>query len=300
VRYCLKRWLLTAAALLRDNPHASDEDLRRGLSGLKCRVRAHMAILRAVKRAREDLAARASRPKRDTMPEPVVTHRGVTRREFLKSGGAIVVSFGIPASVTSAADLKAGAEWPVAPDAAALDSWLRIAADGSVTASVGQDRGGDGIGTAFAQIVAEELDVPIERVTIVMGDTATTVDQRGTGSSNAIVEGGAALRKAAAEGAPRSSRSAAERLGVPAEALSNPRRRRLRGGRAYEAGGVRRSHRRAGASERTGLGEARAQGPARLHGGRANRFRASTFRRRSRAPTDMSATCASRACCTVA
>ena len=62
--YCLSGWILTAAALLRDNPQASDEDVRRGLSGLKCRCGAHMAILRAVMRAREDLAARASRPKR--------------------------------------------------------------------------------------------------------------------------------------------------------------------------------------------------------------------------------------------
>src|SRR6185436_16354998 len=62
--YCLSGWILTAAALLRDNPGASDEDLRRGLSGLKCRCGAHMAILRAVKRAREDLAARGSRQKR--------------------------------------------------------------------------------------------------------------------------------------------------------------------------------------------------------------------------------------------
>jgi CO/xanthine dehydrogenase Mo-binding subunit len=163
------------------------------------------------------------------MPEHVVTHRGVTRREFLKTGGAIVVSFGIPASVASVTAPKAGAAWPAPPDAAALDSWLRIAADGSVTASVGKIDAGMGIGTAFAQIVAEELDVPIERVTIVMGDTATTVDQRGTGSSNGIVEGGAALRKAAAEGRAALVALAARRLEVPAEAL------RTRGGAVYVA-----------------------------------------------------------------
>ena len=53
--YCLSGWIMTAAALLRDNPNASDEDIRRGLSGLKCRCGAHMAILRAVKRAAEKM-----------------------------------------------------------------------------------------------------------------------------------------------------------------------------------------------------------------------------------------------------
>ena len=53
--YCLSGWITTAAALLRDNPDASDADIRRGLSGLKCRCGAHMAILRAVKRAAEKM-----------------------------------------------------------------------------------------------------------------------------------------------------------------------------------------------------------------------------------------------------
>src|SRR5258706_5141370 len=53
--YCLSGWIMTAAALLRDNPDASDADIRRGLSGLKCRCGAHMAILRAVKRAAEKM-----------------------------------------------------------------------------------------------------------------------------------------------------------------------------------------------------------------------------------------------------
>ena len=151
----------------------------------------------------------------------VVTHRGVTRREFLKGGGALVVSFGIPGCATTGEGTlpSAGASWPAAIEAAALDSWIRIAADGSVTASVGKIDAGMGIGTAFAQIVPEELDVPIERVTIVMGDTATTVDQRGTGSSNGIVDGGGALRIAGAEGRAALLALAAGRLGAPVDSL---------------------------------------------------------------------------------
>ena len=49
--YCINGWIMTAAALLKSNPHPSDEQIRQGLSGLKCRCGTHMAILRAVKRA---------------------------------------------------------------------------------------------------------------------------------------------------------------------------------------------------------------------------------------------------------
>jgi nicotinate dehydrogenase subunit A len=49
--YCINGWIMTAAALLKDNPHPTDEQIRKGLSGLKCRCGTHMAIIRAVKRA---------------------------------------------------------------------------------------------------------------------------------------------------------------------------------------------------------------------------------------------------------
>ena len=49
--YCLSGWIMTAAALLERNPHASDAEIRQGLSGLKCRCGTHMSILRAVKLA---------------------------------------------------------------------------------------------------------------------------------------------------------------------------------------------------------------------------------------------------------
>jgi len=169
------------------------------------------------------------------MDEFVTTQRGTTRRDFLKAGGALVVSFSVPgcavdnAARTAAALPAAGAAWPASIDGDALDSWLRIGADGSVTASVGKIEAGMGISTAFTQVVAEELDVPIDRVTLVMGDTATTVDQRGTGGSNGIMDGGSALRRAAAEGRAALLSLASARLGVPAAAL------RVRDGVVYAA-----------------------------------------------------------------
>jgi aerobic-type carbon monoxide dehydrogenase small subunit (CoxS/CutS family) len=49
--YCINGWIMTAAAVLKANPHPTDEQIRQGLAGLKCRCGTHMAILRAVKRA---------------------------------------------------------------------------------------------------------------------------------------------------------------------------------------------------------------------------------------------------------
>ena len=57
--YCINGWVMTAAALLRDNPAATDEEIRRALAGLKCRCGAHMSILRAVKLAQSRLARKA-------------------------------------------------------------------------------------------------------------------------------------------------------------------------------------------------------------------------------------------------
>ena len=49
--YCINGWIMTAAALLKDNPQPTDDQIRKGLSGLKCRCGTHMAIISAVKRA---------------------------------------------------------------------------------------------------------------------------------------------------------------------------------------------------------------------------------------------------------
>jgi aerobic-type carbon monoxide dehydrogenase small subunit (CoxS/CutS family) len=54
--YCTSGWMMTAAALLKKKPKASDAEIREALSGLKCRCGTHVAILRAIKRAQAQLA----------------------------------------------------------------------------------------------------------------------------------------------------------------------------------------------------------------------------------------------------
>jgi len=80
-----------------------------------------------------------------------------------------------------------------------LDDWLRIEPNGDVTAFSGKVEVGTGTRTALSQIVAEELDVPFERVHLVMGDTARTPDEGYTAGSMTMERGGSNLRNAAAE-----------------------------------------------------------------------------------------------------
>src|ERR1051325_6301760 len=80
-----------------------------------------------------------------------------------------------------------------------LDDWLAIGTDGTITAFSGKVELGTGVRTALAQIVAEELDVALEQVHMVMGDTALTPDEGYTAGSMTISTSGTALRRAAAE-----------------------------------------------------------------------------------------------------
>ena len=100
-----------------------------------------------------------------------------------------------------------------------VDTYLAIAADGQVTVRVGKVELGTGIATALAQIVAEELDVPLDRVTLVQGDTATTPDQGTTAGSKSLQVAGPLLRQAAAEARRILLDRASEKLGVPVDRL---------------------------------------------------------------------------------
>lgn len=55
--YCINGWIMTAAALLEAKPAATDQELREGLSGLKCRCGTQVSVLRAVKRAAKQMVA---------------------------------------------------------------------------------------------------------------------------------------------------------------------------------------------------------------------------------------------------
>jgi len=101
-----------------------------------------------------------------------------------------------------------------------LDRWLRINGDGTVTVFPGKVEIGQGILTALAQIVAEELDVALERIRLTPTDTTYSPDEGVTSGSQSITDGGAALRYASAEARDLLLQRAAARLGVSIEQLA--------------------------------------------------------------------------------
>ena len=78
---------------------------------------------------------------------------------------------------------------------------------------------GHGLAVAIAQMVAEELDVPFKSVKVIMGDTASSVNQGGASGSTGIYEGGKQMRMAAAEARRVLVDMAAGALSTPADKL---------------------------------------------------------------------------------
>ena len=145
--------------------------------------------------------------------------RAFSRRAILKTGGALVVSIGMPIgldTVLAIGEARAqGARPPLTPDQ--LSSYIAVNADGTVSAFFGKMDMGHGLFVAIGQMVAEELDVPFGRVTVIMGDTATSVNQGGASGSTGIQLGGKQMRVAAAEARRVLVEMGAEKLGVPAD-----------------------------------------------------------------------------------
>src|SRR5215831_919974 len=102
----------------------------------------------------------------------------------------------------------------------ASETFVRIAAGGSVTAYNGHVDLGTGIRTALGQIVAEELDVSFARVVVVLGDTSEVPDQGATIASETIQITAVPLRNAAAQARQFLIARAAERLEIAAADLS--------------------------------------------------------------------------------
>lgn len=102
----------------------------------------------------------------------------------------------------------------------ALDQWLAINRDGTVTVRPGKVEIGQGILTALVQIVAEELDVAVGRIRLIAAATTFSPNEGITSGSRSIQDCGIALRFAAAEARELLLARAAEKLGVTLEQLS--------------------------------------------------------------------------------
>src|SRR6266478_5229062 len=99
---------------------------------------------------------------------------GFSRRNFLK--GALIVGFSMsgPASKLPAQDSSAT---PRSTASEQVDSWIVVGGDGNVIGYTGKCDFGQGFKTVQRQLIAEELSVSLDRVRLIICDTALTPDQ---------------------------------------------------------------------------------------------------------------------------
>jgi CO/xanthine dehydrogenase Mo-binding subunit len=153
-----------------------------------------------------------------------------SRREFLKTSGRLVVGFAAAAQAPLAfaqqepaggppPSVSSGGPYPD-PDFRQLDSWIVIHQDNTATFYVGKTDLGQGTGTAFRQIMSDELDMDFARTTCIMGHTELTVDQGGSGGSDALQVDGYPMRRVAAEARRVLLDMGAKHFGVPVDQLA--------------------------------------------------------------------------------
>ena len=140
------------------------------------------------------------------------------RRDFLRRGGGLLIAFSLLGTAGCAEEEDGPEDGPV--DSDRVNAWLRVAPDGTVTVLTGKIAIGQGILIALRQIAAEELDLPLDRVTIRMADTGLTPNESYTAGSASIEGSGRAIRRAAATARRLLLERAAKQLDTSAGALT--------------------------------------------------------------------------------
>jgi nicotinate dehydrogenase subunit B len=191
--FCTPGMIIAAKALLDRSPRPTDAEIRAEMAGNLCRCGVYDRVLRAVKR----VAGLSVRPP--------------AYEESLGSGQELGPEYPFPAlsGVLPHSLVQT-------PD---LDSWIRFNADSTVTLFTGKVELGQDIRTSVAMIGADELDVSLERIQVVMGDTARSPDEGYTASSVSLETSGNAIRYAAAEARQIVLSVAHEELEAPVERL---------------------------------------------------------------------------------
>ncbi len=144
----------------------------------------------------------------------------LSRRQFMKAGGVLVVGFSLVGPELLKGDTAKATTLKNSLDPTLLSSWIEIHADNTILIRTGKNDFGQGTTfTAYRQIVADELSVPFEAITtVVQGDTDRTPD--GSGAFDFLGRGTPNIRKAAAYTYQALLDLASARLGVPKEKLS--------------------------------------------------------------------------------
>jgi nicotinate dehydrogenase subunit B len=221
--YCTPGMVVAAAALLRDHPAPTDQQVREALDGNLCRCGAHGRIVRAVLKAAGRKSEQAVAPDvsagQVTASQPPAQAPGRDNQsaaaEVLAPPPASHSPLSVgPASSSGASSLPADlAANPV------LGRWLDFSQDGQVTIRIGKVEYGQGIWTALAQIAAEELQVALARVRVAPVSTSTSPNEGVTAGSLSVQDSGSALRQACAQARRLLLDAAARGLEVPRTAL---------------------------------------------------------------------------------
>jgi nicotinate dehydrogenase subunit B len=140
----------------------------------------------------------------------------MTRRNFLKLFGGGTIIFFLPRCINDIGDFFSEQDRKLPKD---YNAFLLIAEDGTVSCLTGKIEMGQGIITSLAQMMADELNVPMEKVKMIMGDTELCPWDMGTWGSMSTRIFGPSMRAAAAEAKAVLIQMASEKLKVPANQL---------------------------------------------------------------------------------
>jgi nicotinate dehydrogenase subunit B len=143
----------------------------------------------------------------------------ISRRALLAGGGALIVAFRMSSlAAQTERGIHDGPSKLGLPgsldDTPMIDSWIRVEASGVATILTGKAELGQGLRTALLQVAAEELKIPMERLSLVTADTARTPDEGYTVGSHSMQDSGTAIRNATAQAREILVAEAARRLGV--------------------------------------------------------------------------------------
>lgn len=163
--YCTAGLVIAAQGLLNKVRYPTDEQIDQALDGHLCRCGTHERVRRAIK-------LRIARPE----SSPLYAARELR--------GLSIEQPALPSALL---------------DHPELDAWIRIDPEETITVFSGKVEYGQGLMTVLAQIAADELDVSLERIRMVMGDTARTPNEGMTVGSMSLQTSGNAIRQAAAE-----------------------------------------------------------------------------------------------------
>jgi CO/xanthine dehydrogenase Mo-binding subunit len=151
-----------------------------------------------------------------------LAQRELSRKTFLKGGGALIVGFsalGAAATAGAAVDPHDHSSYgPAKSDL--IDSWITIGADNTASVKLGKVELGQGSMTGLLIVAAEELDMDMSQMRAITNDTDLTPNQGTTAGSSSISSGGKQVRAASAAARGALLAMASKQLGVPTTGLS--------------------------------------------------------------------------------